>query len=79
MVLPMFDGINNDYFGRALFQDHEDPDDIVAPLPALEEIRLEKDQLWTDESQSGPGVATFQPFVSARQQAGRPVKVFFCL
>jgi hypothetical protein len=54
------------------------PDDHDHPfLPVLEEIELGKDRLATDESQSADELAVFQPFVSARQQAGRPVKVFF--
>jgi hypothetical protein len=59
---------------RALSQDHGDPEDDFAFLSALEEIELGE---LTDESQCGPELMAFEPFVSARQQAGRPVKVFF--
>ena len=62
---------------RTLRQDHEGPDDVLAFLPTLEEIELGKNPLLTDESQRGPELAAFQPFVCARQQAGRPVRVFF--
>jgi hypothetical protein len=59
---------------RALLQDHGDPGDNFAFLSALEEIELGK---LTDKSQRGCELVAFEPFVSARQQAGRPVKVFF--
>ena len=62
---------------RTLFQDHGEPDDCLAFLPALEEVELGKDPSRTPESQSGPELAAFQPFVSARKRAGRPVKVLF--
>ena len=60
-------GINNHWIAHTLLQDHEEPDDDPTFLPSLEEIELP----WLAE------VAAFQPFVSARRQAGRPVKVFF--
>jgi len=43
-------------------------------LPALEEIELCMAPDIT-ESQRASELAAFQPFVSARQQAGRPVKI----
>jgi hypothetical protein len=43
----------------------------------LEEIELAKNLSLTDESQRELELAAFQPFISERQQAGRPVKVFF--
>jgi hypothetical protein len=68
------EGVNNYSVARTLLQDHGEPDDL-AFLPALEEIDLGKRPLYRSERQ----IAAFQPFVSARQQAGRPVKVFFSL
>ena len=59
---------------RTLCQNLGEPEDL-AFLPALEEIDLGKDPL--NESQRKSRLATFQPFVSARQQGGRPVKIFF--
>ena len=71
------EGQNNYRVGRALFQDLERPEDFLALFPALEEIELGKDELRTQESQRRDQLAIFEPFVSARQQAGRRVKVFF--
>jgi hypothetical protein len=72
------EGANNYCIARVLPQDLEEPDDDgLAFLSALEEIELGKNPSLTDESQRGPELAAFEPFVSARQQAGRPVKVFF--
>ncbi|KAF8477655.1 hypothetical protein DFH94DRAFT_846052 [Russula ochroleuca] len=59
---------------RTLHQNYEEPDDL-AFFPALEEIDLGKNPFY--ESRRGPQLAAFEPFVSARQQTGRPVKVFF--
>jgi hypothetical protein len=74
-------GANNYCIARALLQDHGDPDDGLAFLSTLEEIELGKNPLLTDESrlscQCGHELAAFETFVSARQQVGRPVKVFF--
>ncbi len=55
-----------------LYQDHGSPTSPV--LPALEEIELCMAPDST-ESQRTSELAAFQPFVSARQQAGRPVKI----
>ena len=71
------EGKNNYCVGRALFQDIERPEDDLALFPALEEIELGKDELRIHESQRRDQLAVFEPFVSARQQAGRTVKVFF--
>jgi hypothetical protein len=71
------EGQNNYLVGRALFRDLERPDDLLALFPALEEIELGKDKLRTQESQRRDQLAVFEPLVSARQQAGRTVKVFF--
>ncbi|KAH9995468.1 hypothetical protein BJV77DRAFT_1093431 [Russula vinacea] len=72
------EGANNYCIARVLPQDLEEPDDDgLAFLSALEEIELGKNPSLTDESQRGPELAAFEPFVSARQQAGRPVKIFF--
>jgi hypothetical protein len=68
---------DNCSIARCLLQDHEEADGDLDFLPALEEIELGKSSLSTDESQRGPELAAFQPFVSARQQAGRPVEAFF--
>jgi hypothetical protein len=57
----------------ALNQDHGEPD--LALLPALEEIELCLDSYM--EHKPVPELEAFQPFVSARQQAGfPPVRVF---
>jgi hypothetical protein len=68
---------NNYSIARSLLQDDEEPDDDLDFMPALKEIELGKNSSSTDESQRGPELAAFQPFVSARQQADRPVKVVF--
>ena len=70
------EGANSYRIARALLQDHGDPGDDLAFLPALEEVELEYPWV-TEESQCGPRLAAFEPFVSARQHAGRPVEVFF--
>ena len=70
------EGANSYRIARALLQDHGDPGDDLAFLPALEEVELEYPSV-TEESQCGPRLAAFEPFVSARQHAGRPVQVFF--
>ena len=74
------EGINNYSIARSLLQDEEEPDDDTDFMPALEEIELGKNLSSTgstDESQRGPELAAFQPFISARQQADHPVRVFF--
>jgi hypothetical protein len=57
----------------SLLQDHEEPGDDLAFLPSLEEIEIGNPSP-IDGIQRGPELAAFEPFVSARQQAGRPVK-----
>jgi hypothetical protein len=71
-------GVNNFSVARTLLRDHGKPDDL-AFLPALEEIDLGKQVGKTRKllHRYKHQLAAFQPFVSARQQAGRPVKVFF--
>jgi hypothetical protein len=71
------EGPNDDYIEHTLLLAHEKPGDDPSFLPALEEIELGKNPLWDSEGQRESRLAGFQPFVSARQQAGRPVKVFF--
>jgi hypothetical protein len=68
---------NNACIARTLLQGHEDPDGDLPFLPSLEEIGLGKNPLLTHESEHGRELAAFQPFISARQQAGHPVTVFF--
>lgn len=58
---------------RTLYQDNGEPDDL-AFLPALEQIDLGQEP---SESQRESQLVAFQPFVSARLQAGRPVKVLW--
>ena len=67
---------NNYSMARALLQDHEGAEGYLPLLPALEEIELKKDRF---ESRHRPDaqLAAFKPFAYARQQAGRPVKIFF--
>jgi hypothetical protein len=69
-------GINNHIIALTLLQNRgpREPDGL-AFLPALEEIDLGKTPFY--ESDRGLQLAAFQPFVFARQQAGRQVKVFF--
>jgi len=50
--------------------------DDLTFLPTLEEIELGINTFMNSESERASRLATFQPFVSARQQAGCPVKVF---
>ena len=56
-----------------LLRGHKESDDDLTFLPALEEIELHQG--------IGPelpeGLEAFQPFISARQKAGRPVKVLY--
>jgi hypothetical protein len=71
-------GVNNYCVARTLHPDNGEYDnyDYLAFFPALEEIDLGKNSL-TTKSENRSQVAAFQSFVSARQRAGRPVKVFF--
>lgn len=62
------EGARCDNISRVLRQDYGGSNNPVL-LPALEEIQLGKSLRF--------GYWTFKPFVSARQQAGHPVKVFF--
>jgi F-box-like len=71
------EGANNFYIARIFLQDHEELDGDPAFLPALEEIELGRNSMSAHESERGPELAAFKSFVSARQQEGRPVNVFF--
>jgi hypothetical protein len=73
------EGANSNSIARTLLQGREEPDDDLTFLPALEEIEIGKQPSSTHERQTRSRLAAFQPFVSARQRAGRPVKVFFSL
>ncbi len=68
--------VNYLFVTRALSQlgDHGGPFNR-AFLGALEKIELCKSTFCTAETQLASQLASFQPFVSARQQAGRPVNV----
>jgi hypothetical protein len=68
------EGANDSSIARFFSQYHEEPGDDLAFLPALEEIKLGS-PFENYESHRGPDLAALQPFNSARQQAGRPVKV----
>jgi hypothetical protein len=70
------EGTINYCIARSLLQNYEETVDDPTFLPSLEEIQLGKNSL-TDESHRGPELAAFQPFVSTRQRAGRPVKISF--
>lgn len=70
------EGANNYRIASTLLQNHEEPDDLSL-LPALEQIELGKYTFSTHEGRCEPELAAFGPFVSARRQAGRPVKVSF--
>jgi hypothetical protein len=54
----------------------EQPNGVVL-FPALEEIQLSEMVFIDDEDYRTSQLAVFQPFVSTRQQAGRPVKVAY--
>jgi len=70
------EGANNYRIASTLLQIYENPDGLSL-LPALEQIELGKYTFSTHEkSQCEPELAAFEPFVSARRQEGRPVKVF---
>ncbi|KAF8484039.1 hypothetical protein DFH94DRAFT_337870 [Russula ochroleuca] len=65
-------GTNNRRVASALHQDYGEHN--LAILPALEEIELCMSSSSTSEDHASE-LAIFEPFVSARQQAGLPVKV----
>jgi hypothetical protein len=71
------DDVRTYSIARSLLQDHEEPGNDIAFLPSLEEIELGKVPSSIDESECGPELVAFQRFVTARQQAGRPVKLSF--
>jgi hypothetical protein len=67
-------GVNSGYVARTLLhQNHEEPGDVLSLLPVLEEIELDK-HVFSTRITSQQEV--LEPFVSARQRAGRPVRVF---
>ena len=68
--------VNNLRVARTLsrLEDHGGPFNRVF-LGALEKIELCKSTFCTAETQLASQLAAFQPFVSAREQAGRPVNV----
>ena len=69
-------GVNSDYVARTLLhQNHEELDDALSFLPILEAIELDKYLFSTLESRRASQLAVLQPFVAARQRAGRPVRV----
>ena len=72
-----WDGANYDCIAYTLLQDHEEPNDVPALFPALEEIEIGDGDYWTSQTRSESQLACFQPFISARERAGHPVKVFF--
>jgi hypothetical protein len=69
-------GINYDRIARTLLQGHLKHVDDHSFTPALEEIELGYDDVF-QENRNESELAVFQPFIFARRQAGRPVKVFF--
>jgi hypothetical protein len=69
------EGANSHYIARILLHGREEPGDDLAFLPALEEIEIGKDPLFTSERQTRSQLAAFRPFISARQRAVRPVNV----
>jgi hypothetical protein len=70
-------GTNYSCIARTLLQDPVKDVNDLAFLPALEEIELDSDELWSYDSRSESELAAFYSFISARQQAGCPVKVSF--
>ena len=71
------DGADFDCIAYTLLRDREEPDDVLTYLPALEEIEIGRGHFLGRQSRSEPELAGFKPFISARQRAGHPVKVFF--
>jgi hypothetical protein len=70
-------GINYNRIARTLLQGHLVHADGCAFFPALEEIELGRDEFWREESQTKYELGAFDSFIFARQEAGRPVKVYF--
>jgi hypothetical protein len=70
-------GANYHHVARTFFQDHEGPDDVLAIFPTLEVLQLGEGKFWTRGAEVETSLTAFQPFVSARQLAGRPVQVVF--
>jgi hypothetical protein len=70
----LLEGANTSYIASNFLRYHEEPG-ALRLLPALEEIELPRFPLSIRERR--PQLAAFRPFVAARREAGRPVKVFF--
>ena len=72
--------VNADYnfLAPTFLRDDEGPAAALAFLPALEEVQLGQGMRLTPQSQSEGKLEVFRPFISARQQAGRPVRITFC-
>ena len=66
---------NTQWMAQFFSQDHGEPVDLSL-LPALEEIDLGKESL-IHRNKRNSRLETFSQFVSARQEAGHPVKVFY--
>ena len=66
-----------DLIAPTFLRDDEGSGAALDFLPALEEIQLDQDPV--SESQRETKLGVFRPFVLARQQAGRPVRISFCL
>jgi hypothetical protein len=87
------EGADDSFIARILLQSRRGPDDDLAFLPALEELELgrnlnpsftherqtksRRSAMLAYERQTRARMAAIQPFISARQQVGRPVKVSF--
>jgi hypothetical protein len=69
----VFEGTNYLRIANSLPRDHGGPD--IAFMPVLEKIKLCTHSFYRPETQHAPEQAAFERFVSARQQAGLPVKV----
>jgi hypothetical protein len=67
---------NADILDLAYSLQPNDEGPVLDVLPLLEEIELRADKS-TSKSELASGLAAFQPFVSARQQASRPVRVLW--
>lgn len=69
------EGMSNRRIAAVLHQDHGGPNPVL--FPALEEIELCTSRYWALEyERTSVLMDIFQPFASARQEAGLPVNVF---
>ena len=71
------EGANFDCIAYTLLQVREGHNDALAYFPTLEEIEIGNGKLWSSRWRNESALAGFQPFIAARQLAGRLVKVFF--